>query len=525
MKALLLAVALLQAAAPQGTIRGSVLAAGDEPVPGARVELAGSPAGALVVRTDSRGQFLFSNLKAGSYRLSVKKEGYVRQEYGEKRSGGAGVFIAVGVGAPAPPITFHLQPAATIAGEVRNEDGFPIANILVQALRRSYGARGNRTITPFSSTLTDDQGAYRLYWVDSGDYYVNASYLPQLPTAVNANEDVPRAAYAPTYFPGSNDPAAAELVHLESGTSRDVNFRLQRSPAVTVRGTIYSALADQATRASVVLRAPEESGTTSRYATQTDSRGVFEMKGVNAGTYILSATALSGDGQIGFSRINVLDIDHVRADVVIGPGITLNVRLFGDAPPSADLRTIRVSLVPLETYTPMPEPSIIQPTGVITLSGVQPGDYLLAVSGLSGNAYVKAARSGPRDVLEQFVSMQYDISPTLDIQLAFDGGQITGTAMTAAGQAFDAATIVLAPDPTRRHRPDQYRIVTSARDGRFSIEGIPPGDYKLFAWDSVEPNAWANSDFMRDFEEFGVPISVGPNAKMPAQIRVIPQVR
>lgn len=525
MKALLIAVALLQAPVPEGIIRGSVLAPANEPVPGARVELAGSPEGALVMRTDSRGQFAFSSLKPGSYRLSVKKEGYVRQEYGEKRTGGTGVFIPIGAGIPAPAVIFRLQPAATIAGEVRNEDGFPIANILVQALRRSYGIRGNRTITPFSSTLTDDRGTYRLYWVDPGDYYVNASYLPQLPTPVNAQEDVPRAVYSPTYFPGSNDLTAADLVHLDSGSVRDVDFRLQRSPTVTVRGTVYSVLRGEATRATVTLIAPEESGATVQYATQTDSKGAFEMKGVNAGTYVLSATALSGDGQIGFSKINVLDTDRSRADVVIGPGITVGVRLFGEAPPSADFRGIRVSLLPLESYLPMPETSVIQPTGVITLARVQPGEYLPAVSGLPGNAYVKAAQSGLRDVLEQSFSVQYDNAAPLEIQLAFDGGQITGTAMTAAGQAFDTATIVLAPDPTRRHRPDQYRIVTSARDGRFSIEGIPPGDYKLFAWDSVEPNAWANSDFMRDFEEFGVPISVDPNAKMPAQIRVIPQVR
>jgi hypothetical protein len=107
----------------------------------------------------------------------VKKEGYVRQMYGEKKTGDEGTLILVEAGKPTPAITFRLLPAATIAGTVRNEDGYPVANILVQAMRRTYGVRGNKLLTPFASALTDDLGAYRLYWLDPGNYYVSASYL------------------------------------------------------------------------------------------------------------------------------------------------------------------------------------------------------------------------------------------------------------------------------------------------------------------------------------------------------------
>jgi hypothetical protein len=95
----------------------------------------------------------------------------------------------------------------------------------------------------------------------------------------------------------------------------------------------------------------------------------------------------------------------------------------------------------------------------------------------------------------------------------------------AAGQAFDGAAVVLVPDKTRRHRPDQYRVVTSAADGKFSIGGIPPGEYKLFAWDSIEANAWVNSDVMANYEEFGAAATVGAGAKLSAQVRVIAEKR
>jgi len=248
----LLAVVLLQAPPSFGSIRGVVLNAENAPLNGARLELTG-PDGVLVIRSNDEGQFAFSNLAPGGYRLSVKKDGYVREEYGQKKPGSTGAPIILEDGTAVPAFVFRLQRAATISGEIRNDDGFPVANILVQAMRQGYGPRGNRTVTLFSNTLTDDKGNYHLYWLDPGDYYVNASYLPQLPTPVNANENVPRSAYAATYFPGTRNAIDAELVHLEAGNGRDVNFRLQRSPAVTVRGTVYNVLSGEPIPARVTM--------------------------------------------------------------------------------------------------------------------------------------------------------------------------------------------------------------------------------------------------------------------------------
>jgi hypothetical protein len=316
---------------------------------------------------------------------------------------------------------------------------------------------------------------------------------------------------------------SAQIVRLERNSGRTVNFKLERSPAVTVSGTVRSALSQIPTRARVTLVAPGESASTVRYAIETDSRGFFEMKGVAAGTYVLSAR--TGEGQVGYSRIQVLDIDQPRADVVVGPGVSMGARLYGTAPPSVNLSTVQVSLLSLETHIPSPEPGTIRANGVLTLDNVQPADYLLRVTGIPSNGYVRAARSGTRDVLEEFVSVQYDASDMIDIQLAFDGGQVAGTVIDAGGNPVEETTVVLVPDTARRHRPDQYRVSSSGADGQFSLGGIPPGDYKVFAWDSVDTNAWANAEFMSNYEEFGSAVTVGANAKISAQIRVIPQSR
>ena len=98
--------------------------------------------------------FLFSDVPPGRYLVSVKEEGYIRQEYGQKTPGGKGSTVVIEAGRRSLNIVFRLQPAATIHGVVGNEDGFTIANILVQAMKRGYDDRGKRTLTVFSSTFT-----------------------------------------------------------------------------------------------------------------------------------------------------------------------------------------------------------------------------------------------------------------------------------------------------------------------------------------------------------------------------------
>ena len=52
------------------------------------------------------------------------------------------------------------------------------------------------------------------------------------------------------------------------------------------------------------------------------------------------------------------------------------------------------------------------------------------------------------------------------------------------------------------------------------MEGTPPGVYKLFALYDVEPGAWQDPDFRRQYEERGRVIQLGAGASVAADIKV-----
>jgi len=80
---------------------------------------------------------------------------------------------------------------------------------------------------------------------------------------------------------------------------------------------------------------------------------------------------------------------------------------------------------------------------------------------------------------------------------------------------------VLIPDQNR-DRSDLYRFGISDRDGHFTIRGITPGFYKIFAGEALEENAYFDSDLMQRFESYGKPVRAGEADQLRIDVEVIP---
>jgi Carboxypeptidase regulatory-like domain len=107
----------------------------------------------------------------------------------------------------------------------------------------------------------------------------------------------------------------------------------------------------------------------------------------------------------------------------------------------------------------------------------------------------------------------------LEIVIGTKPGAIEGDVAAAAGAPLPGATVVLLPNA--RNRFDLFRTTTSDPSGRFRFDRVPPGDYKIFAWDEVSDGAWQDPDFLRIYEERGTPIQAREAATDTARVQVI----
>jgi hypothetical protein len=530
-------LSLLQAAAPTASISGFVMNVGGvlpQPLQNARLELSG-PGGVRLARTDAEGHFAFARLSAGRYRVQVTRDGFIRQ---------SSPAIVVTRGQAVNDVVFKLQPAPTIYGTILDgsyeASGQPKANALVQALRMGYGPRGGRTLTAIASTLTDDRGRYRLYWLDPGEYKIGVQDSGRKETPV-------LTAIVPTYYSGVANMDEAQRIRLKAGREMDIGeFRLN-PPTLTplrVTGSVVSAITGQGLPvvSTVTLAAAGTVDNKFQFKGQTiynSCTRLFEgpcppsptiqgflISGVPDGLYVAAAQAASGERGVAYADARRYVEPGPRGRIVedvrilVAPPINVSGKAGAERNASVDLTDAEVTLTSIEPVIPSPAPVHIKPDGTFTVPNMQTGAYLVHISGLLEDWYMKSAHVGKTDILENMLAVRYGSSDPLELVLAADGGQLIGAIIDGDGRRVPGVDIVLIPDPKFRHRVDQYRTDTSDRNGGFNIRGIPPGDYKLFAWENLEPNAFLNADFMRDYEAQGLPIRVisGRNASIQARV-------
>jgi len=129
-------------------------------------------------------------------------------------------------------------------------------------------------------------------------------------------------------------------------------------------------------------------------------------------------------------------------------------------------------------------------------------------SKISLNTYVRSVKSGSHDILAEGLYVTGDMD--LEIVLGQPGAVIAGTVRDSGGVVLAHAAVALVPDAPYRATGLRFRSVITDPAGKFEIHGIAPGSYKLFAWPELDGFAYRNAEFMKEFEDLGLPIKLGP---------------
>ena len=248
-----------------GTISGTVFRADTgEPLKKARVTLddRGAETVYVVYVTDEQGHFAFEDVPPGSYHLNVSRNGFVDAEYGQTRPGAAGAVLTLAAGQSMTDLVFKLARAGAISGHVFDEDGEPVAKASIIFYRASKRS-GKEQRNDDQPVLTNDLGAYRIFDLAPGRYYVAVNYrsedwLPHPSPAANQKIDT---GYLPSYYANTTDSARAQAISVGPGDEiGSVDFFLRPSLVVTVSGKVINTTAMPPNSSGRVRLEPRGSG-------------------------------------------------------------------------------------------------------------------------------------------------------------------------------------------------------------------------------------------------------------------------
>jgi len=153
---------------------------------------------------------------------------------------------------------------------------------------------------------------------------------------------------------------------------------------------------------------------------------------------------------------------------------------------------------------------------------VIPDEYELRFGGLPANFYVKEATYGAVDVLVNPLKISGD-RDALKIVVSPNGGQIQGILLDSNRKPVSSASVSLLPDD--RSRFGLYRRVSTDGAGQFMIRGLPPGGYKLFAWEDAPDNAHFDPEFVHTFEDKGVAVQIAESSRVTSDVQRISPVK
>jgi hypothetical protein len=530
---------------------------GSDPVKKALIELIAesqSEGGNYTALTGANGAFRIENIVPGRYRLFVERTGF--QEIDQHHRRMEGRVLTLTAGQELKELVIRLQAAAVVEGRVTDEDGDPMPEAQVAVLRQTY-VSGHSHWEQAGAERTNDLGEYRISGLAAGNYFVSVTPPPDFrsliettshaaPHAATADKPAPPT-YQTTYYPGTKDRGQASAIQLHAGDDFPVNFSLTPSPSLTIRGSVVNL--PTGSTAAIMLQSKDFNLVLNGAEMHRD--GSFEIRDVSPGAYTIFATvdnaptAMMARQEIQVTSANV---EGLRLSPQPGGSIYGRLRLESGnlgARPDPSQMFLLLRSADGEDETPgafnMVEGSPVahvNTDGSFEWKDVPVGRYFVQISDASTmpDWFLKSVAAGGRDAADSGFSvnggaMQLELLASANgavtdgvVTRQKEESQIDGSDKDGSDkdEPVADAIVVAVPDARFRSHKDRFHKAVTDQSGRFTLRGLPPGDYTLFAWESVDGEAYYNPEFLTSYESLGKALRVNEGEHTSVQLKAIP---
>lgn len=458
MRTLALLFAVSAAAFGQCTLDGTVVnSANGAPIERAHIAITGA-GDTFFADSDATGKWVAEHVPCGHVSVLATRPGYLQE--------------VVTATSPAHDLRVSLAPQAVLAGRILDEHADPIlgAQVSLMTSRVINGVRGTQAS---ASVVTNDLGEYRFSGLAAGKYSVCAN------AGGGALISSGGRTYGEKCYPG--------LLPMDVTAGYDGRIDLTLDPLNTVQ---VSGVVSGGEQAGVMLVPRDQIAR--KYAGlsgQVQKDGRFTIKHVPPAAY----TAFATFGRMSTSTpvdVGSTDIDSLQLHLDPGSTVTGTVK---PAFKGVGVQLLRDFAIDGVAFSQMAEWN--SSGTAFTLSDIPSGDYRVQLTGPNPPFYVKSVTLGGRDISNSTFMVAPGVG-NIEVVLADDGGTIEGDVSERAWVLLQKDGIAL-----RNARTDEK--------GHFKIDNVPPGDYKVYAWDDNTNVEYGNPEWMRQNAK-GVDVSVAP---------------
>ena len=420
--------------------------------------------------TDDAGRFSVTGLRAGSYVINPALTGYVYVR-GSQPDSPKSPVVEVKAGQQVDGLRIEMAAEAELSGHVFDESGEPLPDIELRVNSPEGSFRSGWRETWFAHS--DDRGEFHIA-VAPGKYVVKAEPPPG---DSDAQEEVrtdgtSEITYRPVYYSNAPDPMRATVIEVAAGAERSgLDFHLSRTSVLKISGTISGAPAD--CPIDLILQVDYRDGD-SMYdqPVGVGREGKFSISHLAPATYRLYAGCESGSHWL---RSQMLEVTLENSSAVVELALAPGRELTGTATTAGVAgRTVHLeSAASTRGHGPGGEDAVAA-DGTFQLSGIQPDRYRVLLAPQSGSEYL---------------TVTLDDAPASHnvVDLRTGGAKLkitVGKAGSIAGIVEDHphSRVFLYPDGD--YEREAMRSASTEDDGGFHFDSLPPGKYRLAAWNA-----------------------------------------
>lgn len=370
-----------------------------------------------------------------------------------------------------------------ISGRIASASGGAVASANVHAMKT--GERGFGT-----STITDENGAYRFRGLPAGEYIVSADPPPK--TSGAEGPQSVSGVLGSTYFPSTIDSRASPPVIVSPDREvSDINITLAQRSLHSVAGTVRDE-GDGHPIAGATVRLNKKDGdqagieaAMSNYFSTTDAQGRWFLNNLPDGVYTIDVrpTALLGAKLERFvnkkQELTVAggDVENLAIEVSRGGRVSGHVTVEPGNEPAPDISIGIGSAI-----------TRVEANGEFTATGVPEGEFPFSVMIRPQNVfYAKSIQVNGADLLREKLKTRAG-ADIMDVRVVIAPASIlTGRVLSASGGTpLSRVSVMLIPaDPSTGPAFSRPNGSTNEQ-GVFLVSGAP-GEYFLVLWSRGEP--------------------------------------
>ena len=155
------------------------------------------------------------------------------------------------------------------------------------------------------------------------------------------------------------------------------------------------------------------------------------------------------------------------------------------------------------------------------MRGLGPEKYRVSVNGLPQGIYVKAIRFENVDITHDYLDLS-NSGGALDVVLSPRAADVSGVVRNEKGEPVPNVPVTLwTPGRPVSGVYDVPRTGNTDGSGAFQIFNLAPGEYRVAAWEDLEPGLAQNPDFRARFESTAAKVEVQESSHATADTKLV----